>query len=75
MTISYNGLWKLLIDKKMQKKDLISRLNISSATVAKMGKGESVSMEVMERICDYLGCNIGDIMSFEKEETVEGELK
>ena len=75
MTISYNGLWKLLIDKKMQKKDLISRLNISSATVAKMGKGESVSMDVMERICDYLGCNIGDIMSFEKEEMVEGELK
>ena len=75
MTISYNGLWKILIDKKMQKKDLISRLNISSATVAKMGKGESVSMEVMERICDYLGCNIGDIMSFEKEEMVEGELR
>lgn len=75
MTISYNGLWKLLIDKKMQKKDLISRLNISSATVAKMGKGESVSMDVMERICDYLGCNIGDIMSFEKEEMVEGELR
>ena len=71
MTISYNGLWKLLIDKKMQKKDLISRLNISSATVAKMGKGESVSMDVMERICDYLGCNIGDIMSFEKEESIE----
>ncbi len=75
MTISYNGLWKILIDKKMQKKDLISRLNISSATVAKMGKGESVSMDVMERICDYLGCNIGDIMSFEKEEMVEGELR
>ena len=61
MTISYNGLWKLLIDKKMQKKDLISRLNISSATVAKMGKGESVSMDVMERICDYLDCNRGDM--------------
>lgn len=75
MTISYNGLWKLLIDKKMQKKDLISRLNISSATIAKMSKGENVSMDVMERICDYFGCNIGDIMSFEKEEMIEGELK
>ncbi len=75
MTISYNGLWKLLIDKKMQKKDLISRLNISSATIAKMSKGESVSMDVMERICDYLSCNIGDIMSFEKEEMAEGELR
>ena len=75
MTISYNGLWKLLIDKKMQKKDLISRLNISSATIAKMSKGESVSMDVMERICGYLGCNIGDIMSFEKEEMAEGDLR
>ena len=75
MTISYNGLWKLLIDKKMQKKDLISRLNISSATIAKMSKGESVSMDVMERICDYLSCNIGDIMSFEKEEMAEGGLR
>lgn len=68
MSISYNGLWKLLIDKNMQKKDLTSQLSISSATVAKMGKGESVSMDVLERICSYLDCNIGDIMSFEKED-------
>lgn len=67
MSISYNGLWKLLIDKNMQKKDLASQLNISSATIAKMGKGEAVSMEVLERICSHLDCNIGDIMSFEKE--------
>ena len=66
MAISYNGLWKLLIDKNMQKKDLASELNISSATIAKMGKGEVVSMEVLERICNYMDCNIGDIMSFEK---------
>ncbi len=67
MSISYNGLWKMLIDKNMYKKDLAARLNISSATLAKMGKGESVSMDVLERICDYMDCNIGDIMSFEKE--------
>ncbi len=67
MAISYNGLWKMLIDKNMYKKDLAARLNISSATLAKMGKGESVSMDVLERICDYMDCNIGDIMSFEKE--------
>ena len=66
MSISYNGLWKLLIDKNMQKKDLSEMLNISSATIAKMGKGESVSIDVLERICSYLDCNIGDIMSFEK---------
>lgn len=68
MAISYNGLWKMLIDKKMYKKDLAAKLNISSATMAKMGKGESVSMDVMERICEYMDCDIGDIMSFEKNE-------
>ena len=66
MSISYNGLWKMLIDKKMYKKDLAGELNISSATMAKMGKGDSVSIEVLQRICAYLDCNIGDIMSFEK---------
>ena len=68
MAISYNGLWKILIDKNMLKKDLAAELNISSATMAKMGKGECVSMEVLGRICSYLDCNIGDIMSFEKED-------
>lgn len=68
MAISYNGLWKLMIDKNYQKKNLIEDLNISSATIAKMGKGESVSVDVLERICEYMNCNIGDIMSFEKDE-------
>lgn len=74
MAVSYNGLWKMLIDKNMYKKDLTSELNISSATMAKMGKGESVSMDVMERICEYMDCNIGDIMSFEKDDK-EGNCK
>ncbi len=64
MSISYNGLWKLLIDRNMQKKDLLNELSISSATIAKMGKGESVSLEVLERICKHLNCDIGDIVSF-----------
>lgn len=67
MAISYNGLWKMLIDKNLYRKDLVSELNISSATVAKMGKGENVSLEVLQKICEYLDCNIGDIMSFKKE--------
>lgn len=67
MAASYNGLWKMLIDKNMYKKDITSELNISSATMAKMGKGENVSMDVLQKICDYLDCNIGDIVSFEKE--------
>ena len=66
MAISYNGLWKILNRKKLYKKDLVEGLNISSATMAKMGKGENVSLEVLQRICEYLECDIGDIMSFEK---------
>lgn len=71
MSISYNGLWKMLIDRNMYKKDLAEKINMSSATMAKMGKGESVSMDVIERICDYMDCNVGDIMSFEREKTRE----
>lgn len=67
MKVSYNNLWKMLIDKKLQKKDLIDEIGISSTTIAKMGKGEKVSLDVLERICDYLNCNIGDVISFEKD--------
>ncbi len=69
MSVSYNGLWKMLIDRKMYKKDLVAKLNISSATMAKMGKGENVSMEVLQKICKYMNCDIGDIISFENTET------
>lgn len=71
MAISYNGLWKILIDKNMYRKDLAAKLNISSATMAKMGKGESVSIDTLEKICGYLECNIGDIMSFERSDKEE----
>ena len=67
MSVSYNGLWKLLIDKNMYKKDLAAELSISSATMAKMGKGENVSMDVLQKICEYLECDIGDILSFKTE--------
>ena len=61
MAVSYNGLWKKVSDENLQKKDLMENLNISSTTIAKMGKGEMVSMSVLEKICNYLDCNIGDI--------------
>jgi len=67
MTISYNGLWKILIDKNLQRKDLKETLKISSSTFAKMGRGEPVSMDVLMRLCEYLNCNIGDIVSFVKD--------
>lgn len=68
MKLSYNGLWKILIDNNMQKKDLINEIGISSTTIAKMGKGEKISLEVIERICEYFNCNVGDVISFEKED-------
>ncbi|MCM1125303.1 MAG: helix-turn-helix transcriptional regulator [Lachnospiraceae bacterium] len=64
MTISYNGLWKILIDKNLQRKDLREALKISSSTFAKMSRGETVSMDVLMRLCEYLDCNIGDVVSF-----------
>ena len=62
MEISYKKLWKLLIDRDMKKKDLQANAGISWATVTKLSKGETVSMEVLMKICKTLDCNIGDIM-------------
>lgn len=64
MVLSYNGLWKLLIDKNMKKMDLVQKVGISTSTLAKMGKGEPVSLEVLGKICDKLDCDFGDIINF-----------
>lgn len=66
MSISYNGLWKLLIDKGMNKGDLQEAVGISSSTMAKMTKGEAVSMGILEKICDELDCDFGDLVSYVK---------
>ncbi len=63
MSVSYNGLWKLLIDKNMKKIDLMERVDISSSTVAKMTKGEAVSLKILEKICDELDYDFGDLIS------------
>ncbi len=60
--VSYKKLWKLLIDKDMKKKDLQAAAGISWASVTKLSKGETVSMEVLMKVCSALNCNIGDIM-------------
>lgn len=67
MAFSYCKLWKLLIDKKMMKKDLIALTNINSSTMAKLGKDLPVSLEVLGRICVALDCNIGDIVDVIKD--------
>ena len=62
MAISYNGLWKILIDKGMNKGDLKACTGLSSGTIAKMTNGEAVTLTVIEKICRKLNCNIGDIV-------------
>ena len=64
MQPSYKKLWKLLIDKDMKKKDLQAATGISWASVTKLSKSETVSMDVLMKICKTLNCNIGDIMEF-----------
>lgn len=71
MSLSYNGLWKLLIDKNMNKMDLMKDVGISSGTVAKMTKGEPVFMTILEKICDKLNCDIGDLVHFVREKGSE----
>lgn len=73
MEISYNKLWKLLIDRGMNKTDLKNATGISSSTISKMGKNESVSMDSMLKVCKALNCDIGDIVEFKNGETLEQE--
>ena len=67
MAISYNKLWKLLIDKNMNKTELRDRVGMSSSTLAKLSKNQEVAIPVLERVCKELNCNIGDIMEFVEE--------
>lgn len=62
MRISYNKLWKLLIDKGMNKRDLKEAAGISSASVAKLGKCENVTTDVLLKICESLNVHLDDIM-------------
>lgn len=72
MTLSYNKLWKLLIDKGMTKTEMRLKADISTTTLAKLGKNETVSMEVLLKICKVLECNVGDIMDVINEEKQDG---
>lgn len=64
MARSYNKLWKLMIDKKMNKTQLRTTAKISSNAMAKLGRDESVPIETLEKFCEVLHCDIGDIMDF-----------
>lgn len=67
MALSYNKLWKLLIDKGMNKTELSELTGLSKSTIAKLTKGENVNTEVLDRICLVLNCNIDDIVEFKED--------
>lgn len=69
MVISYDKLWKMLIDKKMTKNALRLQAEMSSSTMAKMSKNETVSMDVLLRICKVLDCEFDDIIEIKKSTT------
>ena len=68
MRFSYNKLWKLLIDRGINKKTVREMSGISATSVAKLGKGGNVNTDVLLRICDALNCDVGNIMEFVRED-------
>ena len=75
MSISYNKLWKLLIDKGTNKTKLRAATRLSSSTMAKMSNNQSVALPVLEKICAELDCNIGDVMEFTALDSVRVGLR
>ena len=64
MQLSYNNLWKLLIDRNIKKQELKEATGLGSTTMTKLNSNQLVSMEVMMKICFFLQCDIGEVMSF-----------
>lgn len=67
MAVSYNKLWKLLIDKGMSKTEFRIQCDMATTTLAKLGKNETISMDIILRICKVLDCDVSDIMEVVKE--------
>lgn len=70
MPVSYKKLWKILIDKDMKKQDLQRTAGVSWGVITKLSKGETVSMDVLIKICKVLHCDIGDVMELIPDEAV-----
>ena len=71
MAVKYIKLWKLLLDKKLKRTDLIPIAGISANVLARLGKDEYVALESLEKICVALGCDIGDIVEIVNDNTME----
>ncbi len=68
MAISYNQMWKLLVYKKMSKADLRKAADISPNTMTKLRRDDAVNLAILDRFCDVLNCNCGDLMQYVPEE-------
>lgn len=66
--VSYNKLWKLLIDKELKKKDLMKLANLSPSSIVKLTKGQNVTTDMLSKICEALQCGFGDIMEYKHDE-------
>ncbi len=75
MAISYNKLWKLLIDKEITRTNLRDATHMSSSTLAKLGNNQPVALPVLEKICAELDCNIADVMEFTDLDSIRDELR
>lgn len=75
MKVSYKKLWKLLIDKDMNKTDLRHVTGLSTSTIAKMTRGDDITTAVLTRICEALKCNIGDVADFIPDEISQVDSK
>ena len=73
MRISYNKLWKMLIDKNMRKSNLWDKAGISSASIAKLGKSENITTDVLIKICEAMDCHLEDIMETVDDQPVAEE--
>lgn len=71
MAISYNKLWKLLVDRKMSKADLRKEVGVAPNTMTRLRRDEEVTLTVLNRICTTLNVDIGDIMEFVEDSTME----
>jgi putative transcriptional regulator len=67
MPFSYNPLWKILIDKGMTKEKLRNALKFSPSTIAKMSKGENISMDILDKICEYFNVPLSDVVEYVPE--------
>ena len=73
MAVSYNRMWKLLVDKKMSKADLRKAANIAPSTMTKLRRDEPVNLAILGRICSVLRCDYGDLMQYVPEEKTDDE--